>query len=183
MKCLFTWTKRRLLQLFRKLSTRQNPHLKAEVFSFHSKYFRRSLKRAPQKLSFCFKCPDTGQHTVPTDWAFPVSPGDEVACSRARNNPSRTFPFPLFNSPVSNRPFYLVCFVFPIQTTFCRLINYAYTCTWMHVHKTTFEKNSSVGYNHVVWNAKTENIQAKKVYSSWPLNKGTEDICTGSAST
>ena len=35
------------------------------MFSFHSKYFvYRELKRAPQKLSFCFKCPDTGQHTV-----------------------------------------------------------------------------------------------------------------------
>ena len=31
------------------------------MFSFHSKYFvYRKLKRAPQKLSFCFKCPDTG---------------------------------------------------------------------------------------------------------------------------
>ena len=65
MKSLFTWTERRLLRLFRKLSTRQNLHLKAEMFSFHSKYFvYRELKRAPQKLSFCFKCPDTGQHTV-----------------------------------------------------------------------------------------------------------------------
>ena len=34
---------------------------KAEMFSFHSKYFvYRELKRAPQKLSFCFKWPDTG---------------------------------------------------------------------------------------------------------------------------
>ena len=49
MKCLFTWTKRRLLRLFRKLSTRQNLHLKAEMFSFHSKYFvYGQLKRAPQ---------------------------------------------------------------------------------------------------------------------------------------
>ena len=31
------------------------------MFSFHSKYFvYQELKRAPQKLSFCFKCPDTG---------------------------------------------------------------------------------------------------------------------------
>ena len=42
------------------------------MFSFHSKYFAyRELKRAPQKLSFCFKVSgywyrsDTGQHTVP----------------------------------------------------------------------------------------------------------------------
>ena len=35
--------------------------LKAEMFSFHSKYFvYRELKRAPQKWSFCFKCQDTG---------------------------------------------------------------------------------------------------------------------------
>ena len=61
MKSLLTWTERRLLRLFRKLSNRQNFHLKAEMFSFHSKYFvYRKLKRAPQKLSFCFKCPDTG---------------------------------------------------------------------------------------------------------------------------
>ena len=31
------------------------------MFSFHSKYFvYRELKKAPQKLSFCFKWPDTG---------------------------------------------------------------------------------------------------------------------------
>ena len=61
MKSLLTWTERRLLRLFRKLSNRQNFHLKAEMFSFHSKYFvYRELKKAPQKLSFCFKWPDTG---------------------------------------------------------------------------------------------------------------------------
>ena len=65
MKCLLTWTERGLLRLLCKLSTRQNLHLKAKMFSFRSKYFvYRYLKRAPQKLSFCFKCPDTGQHTV-----------------------------------------------------------------------------------------------------------------------
>ena len=61
MKSLFTRTERRLVRLFRKLLNRHNFHLKAEMFSFHSKYFvYRELKRAPQKLSFCFKCPDTG---------------------------------------------------------------------------------------------------------------------------
>ena len=61
MKSLLTWTERRLVRLFRKLSNRQNFYLKAEMFSFHSKYFvYRELKRAPQKFSFCFKCPDTG---------------------------------------------------------------------------------------------------------------------------
>ena len=27
----------------------------------------------------------------------------------------------------------------------CLFINYAYICTWMHVHMTTFERNSSLG--------------------------------------
>ena len=48
MKSLLTCTERRLLRLFRKLSNRQHFHFKAEMF------------RAPQKLSFCFKCSDTG---------------------------------------------------------------------------------------------------------------------------
>ena len=31
------------------------------MFTFHSKYFvYRELKKVPQKLSFCFKCPDIG---------------------------------------------------------------------------------------------------------------------------
>ena len=61
MKSWLTWTERRLLRLFRKLSYRQKFHLKAEMFSFHSNYFvYRELKTAPEKLSFCFKCPDTG---------------------------------------------------------------------------------------------------------------------------
>ena len=61
MKSLLARTERRLPRLFRQLSNRQNFHLKAEMFSFHSKYFvYRELKRAPQKLSFCFKCLDTG---------------------------------------------------------------------------------------------------------------------------
>ena len=122
--------------------------------------------------------------------AFPVSPGNEVACCRARNNPSRTFPFRLFNSPVSNRPSYLVCFVFLIQTTWCSpgnlpfvvsLIMHTYarrcTCIKLHLKKT-------VHWGTITWSEMgKQNIQAKKVYSSWPLNKGTEDICTGSAST
>ena len=43
------------------VKTRQNLHFKAEIFSFRSKYFvYRKLKRALQKLSFCFNRPDTG---------------------------------------------------------------------------------------------------------------------------
>ena len=79
-----------------------------------------------------------------------------------------TFFVRIRGKPVSiatnNRPFQLVCFVFPIQTTrcspgnfpFCLFINYAYICMWMHMHKTTFERNSSLGYHHVVWNGKTK---------------------------
>ena len=36
-------------------------HFKAEMFGFRSEYFvYRKLRRAPEKLSFRFKCPDTG---------------------------------------------------------------------------------------------------------------------------
>ena len=36
------------------------------MFSFHWKYFvYRELKRAPQKVSFCFQCPDTGTVRIP----------------------------------------------------------------------------------------------------------------------
>ena len=44
---------------------------KAEMFSFHSKYFvYRELKKAPQKLSFFFKWPDTG--TKPAITSVPL---------------------------------------------------------------------------------------------------------------
>ena len=37
----------------------------------------------------------------------------------------------------------------------------------MHVHKTTYERNSSLGYHHVTWSQMgKQNIQAKKVYLS-----------------
>ena len=69
--------------------------LKAEMVSFHSKYFvYRELKRAPQKFSFCFKCPDTRQHTVQRlistgirdihNWIRDVFRADNSKCSRAR---------------------------------------------------------------------------------------------------
>ena len=48
------------------------------------------------------------------------------------------------------------------EFAFCLFINYACICTWVHVHKTTFERNSSLGYHHVVWKGK-EKIQTKKV--------------------
>ena len=32
----------------------------------------------------------------------------------------------------------------------CLVINYAYICTCTHVHYTAFERNSSLGYHHLV---------------------------------
>ena len=46
------------------------------------------------------------------------------------------------------------------------------SCTWMHMHKTKFEKNSSLGYHHVVWNEK-QNLQAKNVFK---LAEGNSDL-------
>ena len=41
--------------------------------------------------------------------------------------------------------------MFSREFAFCLFINYAYVVTWMHVHKTKFEKkNRSLGYHHVV---------------------------------
>ena len=31
-------------------------------------------------------------------------------------------------------------FIFSGEFAFCLFINYGYVCTWMHVHKTTFEE-------------------------------------------
>ena len=49
-------------------------------------------------------------------------------------------------------------FMFSGEFAFCLFVNYGYVCTWMHVHKTTFEekKNSSLGFRHVVCNGKTK---------------------------
>ena len=40
--------------------------------------------------------------------------------------------------------------MFSTEFAFCLFINYAFICTWMHVHKGTFGRNSSLGYHHVV---------------------------------
>ena len=81
MKSLLTWTEWRLVRLFRKLSNRQNFYLKAEMFSFHSKYFvYRELKRAPQKLSFCFKCPDTGTVRILDNILYPWCKNTRFGC-------------------------------------------------------------------------------------------------------
>ena len=63
-------------------------------------------------------------------------------------------------------------FTFSREFAFCLFINYAYGCTWMHVHKTTFEKKnkySSLGFRHVVCYEKTK-PQRKNVYNSGALS-------------
>ena len=45
-------------------------------------------------------------------------------------------------------------------------IAYAYICTWMHVHKTTFERNSSPGYHHVIWKGK-KTYKLKRFFFYW----------------
>ena len=45
-------------------------------------------------------------------------------------------------------------------------IAYAYICTWMHVHKTTFERNSSPGYHHVSWKGK-KTYKLKRFFFYW----------------
>ena len=50
----------------------------------------------------------------------------------------------------------MVCFpnsdqvILSREFAFCLFINYACICTRMHVHKTTFERNSSLGYYYVI---------------------------------
>ena len=52
--------------------------------------------------------------------------------------------------------------MFSREIAFCLFINYAYIWTWMHVHKMTFERNSS---QTITWSEMgKQNIQAKKVY-------------------
>ena len=44
--------------------------------------------------------------------------------------------------------------MFSRELAFCFAINYACTCMRMQVHKTTFERNSSLWYHHVVCQGK-----------------------------
>ena len=56
--------------------------------------------------------------------------------------------------------------MFSRQFAFCLFINYAYVVTWMHVHKTKFEKKN-VLWGTITWSEMgKENLQAKNVYSS-----------------
>ena len=110
MKSLLAWTERCLLRLFRKLWNRQNFHLKAEMFSFHSKYFvYRELKRAPQKLSFCFKCPDTGTVRILGNILYFTPCLSRLFSSSFSVNSSCIF-FP-FLSHASSPSFSLYCYV------------------------------------------------------------------------
>ena len=40
--------------------------------------------------------------------------------------------------------------MFSREFDFCLFNNYAYVGNWMHLHKTQFENNTSLGYHHVV---------------------------------
>ena len=49
-------------------------------------------------------------------------------------------------------------FMFSREFAFCLFINYAYGGTWMHVHKTTFEKK----INTVLWGSVTWSVMRKQ---------------------
>ena len=135
---------------------------------------RKGNRRGPFQF-YLSSAPSLLSHLIPR--AFPVSPGDEVARSRARNNPSRTFPFRLFNSPVSNRPFYLACFVFPIQNTWCSPGNlpfvvslimhthaYGRTCIRLHLKKKQF---TGVQSRVLKWENKTYKLKRSIRRGRW----------------
>ena len=49
--------------------------------------------------------------------------------------------------------------IFPREFPFCLFINYiTYIRTWVHVHKTTVERNSSLGYQEK-WENKTYKLK------------------------
>ena len=48
------------------------------------------------------------------------------------------------------------------EFAFCLFINYiTYIRMWVDVHKTTVERNGSLGYHHVVCNRKTKHARQK----------------------
>ena len=52
--------------------------------------------------------------------------------------------------------------MFPREFPFCHFINYiTYIRMWVNVHKTTVERNGSLGYHHVVCNRKTKHARQK----------------------
>ena len=54
--------------------------------------------------------------------------------------------------------------VFSMEFTVCNFINYTYICRCMHIHRTTFEINSSLGYHLTRPEMEKQNTQAIKVY-------------------
>ena len=54
--------------------------------------------------------------------------------------------------------------MFSKKFTICLFINYTYICRCMHIHRTTFERNSSLGYHLTRSEMEKQNTQATKVY-------------------
>ena len=54
--------------------------------------------------------------------------------------------------------------MFSMEFTICRFINYTYICRCMHIHRLTFERNSSLGYHLTRSEMEKQNTPAKKVY-------------------
>ena len=44
--------------------------------------------------------------------------------------------------------------MFSREFVFCLFINYAYMCRWIYVHRTTFERNNSLGYREQAYKPK-----------------------------
>ena len=44
--------------------------------------------------------------------------------------------------------------MFSREFAFCLFINYAYMCRWIYVHRTTFERNNSLGYREQAYKLK-----------------------------
>ena len=100
-----------------------------------------------------------------------VSPRPDKAPCFSAANPSAPPPPPLGTCNAQEKYTFLAgMFCFPKsdhvmlsrEFAFCFPTNYACTCMWMQVYKTTFERNSSLGYHHVICKGK-QNIQTKKV--------------------
>ena len=80
MKSLLTSSERRLLRLFRKLSNRQTFRVKAEMFSFHSKYFvYLESEKGASKIEFLFQVSGTGTVRILDNILYRTG-GPDVVC-------------------------------------------------------------------------------------------------------
>ena len=52
--------------------------------------------------------------------------------------------------------------VFTMEFTICNFINYTYICRYMHMHRTKFEINSSLGYHLTRPEMEKQNTLAKR---------------------